>query len=162
LETPKARERLKRFCVGNGVDLGFGGDPIVPQSITIDIAPETKPNLLGDASDLYWFRNSSLDYVYSSHLLEDFEDTKFILKEWLRVIKPGGYLVLFCPDEKIYLKHCTRTGQAYNQDHKITEFGLEYIKNILNNGFFGGQFNIVYETELIDEYSFDLVLKKSL
>jgi hypothetical protein len=35
--------------------------------------------LSGDARCLHWFANGTLDYVYSSHLLEDFEDTKSII-----------------------------------------------------------------------------------
>jgi hypothetical protein len=36
-ETSKCRGRLKKFCVGYGVDIGYGGDPIPPSAITIDL-----------------------------------------------------------------------------------------------------------------------------
>lgn len=26
--------------------------------------------------------------------------------EWLRVLKVGGRLVIYCPDEQIYAEHC--------------------------------------------------------
>ncbi len=163
-ETSRCRERLKRFCVGYGLDIGYGGDPIVPGAITVDLPqPYTKVggaplNLGGDARDLYWFRDEVFDYVYSSHLLEDFEDTRSVVKEWLRVIKPGGYLILFCPDEQVYRRHCRKTGQAYNCAHKIDNFSLAYVKQILLECSRGAE--VVHETPLVDDYSFELVVRK--
>lgn len=136
-ETSKCRERLKHFCIGCGLDLGYGGDPILPTAITVDLPTpyaqvgNSPLHLKGDARNLYWFRDNVLDYVYSSHLLEDFENTYDVLKEWLRVIKPGGYLILYCPDEPTYKEHCRKTGQSYNYSHKIKNFGLECCKKIL-------------------------------
>src|SRR6516225_5766892 len=103
-ETSKCRGRLALFCTGYGVDLGFGGDPITETAIRVDLPqPYTHVGaygiqLGGTATSLFWFNDGVLDYVYSSHLLEDFEDTQGLLKEWLRVLKIGGRLVLFCPD----------------------------------------------------------------
>jgi len=56
----------------------------------------------GKAESLYWFRDGVLDFVYSSHLLEDYPDTEAVLREWLRVLKPLGNLIIFCPDEQVY------------------------------------------------------------
>ena len=162
-ETSLCRKRLKKYCIGNGVDLGYGGDPIVPEAITVDLprpyrnAGNAPLNIRGDAADLYWFKDAVLDYVYSAHLLEDFIDTKKILEEWLRVLKPGGYLVLYCPDEKKYREHCKKTGQEYNQNHKIENFSLEYVLRILKG--IGG-FEIVHSNPHCEKYSFELVIKK--
>jgi hypothetical protein len=87
-ETSKCRVRLAPYCTGCGVDLGPGGDPIIETAIRVDLpqpyshAGVLPPQLTGDATKLVWFRDACLDYVYSSHLLEDFEDTKPILIEW--------------------------------------------------------------------------------
>jgi uncharacterized protein (TIGR02246 family) len=166
-ETSKARPRLSKFCQGNGIDLGYGGDPIVPTVITMDLPRpyarlgDHPQNLAGDARDLYWFRNNILDYVYSSHLLEDFssKETAAVLREWLRVIKVGGVLVLYGPDEQAYRAHCKKTGQDYNPSHKIDDFGLRYVKRVLEQNF-QGTYSIVHEIELIDDYCFDLVVRK--
>lgn len=165
-ETKKCRERLAKFCIGNGLDLGYGGDPIVPSAITIDLekpyayigsAPQ---NLKGDATNLFWFKDECLDYIYSSHLLEDFprEQQKDVLREWLRVLKPGGKLIIFCPNEKVYREHCRNTGQVYNTNHSEIDFSLRFLKNILNE--LGIGYKIIHEIELIDTYSFDLVIEK--
>jgi len=166
-ETSKARPRLSKFCQGNGIDLGYGGDPIVPTVITMDLPmPYTKlgdhpQNLAGDARDLYWFKDNVLDYVYSSHLLEDFppQEMAAVLREWLRVIKVGGVLVLYGPDEQAYRAHCKKTGQDYNPSHKIDNFGLKYLKSVFEQNF-QGTYSIVHEIELIDDYCFDLVVRK--
>lgn len=46
--------------------------------------------------------DGSQDYVLSSHVLEHFRDPIGCLKEWMRVLKPGGYIFAIIP-------HCDRT-----------------------------------------------------
>ncbi len=122
-ETSKCRHRLGKYCIGNGVDVGFGGDPINDTAIRIDLpspyacAGHYGVQLGGDATSLYWFNDNVLDYVFSSHLLEDFDDVEAVCREWLRVLKPGGKLVIFCPDEKAYREHCLRLGHELNPHH---------------------------------------------
>jgi len=162
-ETSKCRERLGSFCVGNGLDLGFGGDPINISAIRMDFPSpyasvgKYPVQLGGKAENLYWFKDNVLDYIYSSHLLEDFFDTKAVLYEWLRVLKPEGKLIIFCPDEQIFRKHCKKTGQPYNTAHVHEFFSLDYVKNILKEI---GLTKIVYEQDKVDIYSWDLVCEK--
>ena len=166
-ETALCRKRLDCYCLGNGLDLGYGGDPIVPSAITVDLITQYSKvgnhprNLTGDATNLYWFKDNVLDYVYSSHLLEDFEEneTEKILSEWLRVLKYDGNLVLYCPVEKKYREHCQKTGQPYNQSHKIEKFSLEYVKDILKKI---GNVTIIHQIDLVNIYSFELVARKGV
>jgi predicted SAM-dependent methyltransferase len=56
-----------------------------------------------------------MDFAYSSHTLEHIEDYAAALKEWWRVVKQGGYLILYLPDEDEYPK----VGEdGANPDHK--------------------------------------------
>src|SRR4051812_3625456 len=88
-ETSKHRDVLAPFCVGYGVDVGFGGDPITEVAIRMDLpepyaaAGRAPVQLGGDARDLRWFRDGALDFVYSSHVLEDFDEheTAPVLRE---------------------------------------------------------------------------------
>lgn len=139
-ETAKARPRLSAFCKGSGLDIGFGGDAIVPWAITMDMErPYTqvgdKPqHLFGDCQSLP-FRDNTLDFIYSSHLIEDFHwpDILLILAEWIRTLKPKGKLILYQPDQRVYLDHCRRTGQGINQAHKEPDFSLSaFRKRILS------------------------------
>lgn len=163
-ETSKCRARLAPYCIGNGLDLGFGGDAITESAVRVDFAnPYSRTagqpvQLGGDCLNLEWFRDGSLDYVYSSHLLEDFKDTAAALREWLRVLKPGGLLILFCPDEQKYRTHCKKTGQYYNEYHKHEDFSLSKVKQILASL---GQRCVVHENPLVDAYSWELVIKKT-
>lgn len=161
------RERLAKWCTGNGADLGFGGAPISPTAICIDRAeghperavvpgPVPPTHFVGDVRDLP-FKDGTLDYVFSSHVLEDFEETADVLKEWARVIKVNGYIVLFLPDQPAYEKDCEKHGIMPNGAHKHRDFSLEFVKNKIPE-------NCVVVHELWpvpgNPYSFDLVIKK--
>ena len=162
-ETSKCRSRMAPYCTGYGVDLGFGGDPITLAAIRMDY-PSPYANvgdypvqLGGKAEDLFWFGDGVLDYVYSSHLLEDFIDTKAVLREWIRVLKKGGRLIIFCPDEQRFRKHCKETGQPYNPHHVHEFFSLASVKLSLAEL---GVTKILYQNENVDIYSWDLVCEK--
>jgi SAM-dependent methyltransferase len=43
------------------------------------------------------FEDGTWDYVLSSHVLEHFFDPIKALKEWYRVLKPGGYIFMIVP-----------------------------------------------------------------
>ncbi len=163
-ETSKCRPRLAPYCTGYGVDLGFGGDPITPQAIAVDLPqPYTQVGarpvqLGGDATQLTWFADGVLDFVYSSHLLEDFVAVGPVLAEWLRVLKPGGRLIIFCPDEQVFRRHCAATGQWYNEHHVHADFSLAFVKREL--AALGQPYRIVHEVPLVDLYSWELVIEK--
>lgn len=169
METDTARERLERFCRGTGLDVGFGGSAIVPTAICLDreegnggraVNPDSSPtHIVGEADNLRWFRDGVLDYVFSSHCLEDFWDIKKVLCEWLRVIKPGGYLVLFLPDEQVY--RSVTPDNIRNQAHKHENFGLDFVKKALFDlGY--GESDIAHQLWPVPNnyYSFDLVVQK--
>ncbi|CAM6031603.1 unnamed protein product, partial [Sphagnum compactum] len=63
------------------------------------------------------FADGCVDGVFSSHTLEHFtrEQTAPILEEWARVIKVGGYMVLYLPSANLYPK---MGENGANPDHK--------------------------------------------
>jgi SAM-dependent methyltransferase len=135
-ETATCREYLAHWCTGAGLDIGFGGAaPIVESAICIDrdgVGPHGawahwSAHLILDAFRPLPFEDSSLDYIYSSHCLEDAVDTSVVLKEWCRAIKVGGHLVLFLPDQPTYVHCCRIYGRLPNQDHKHPTFSLDYV-----------------------------------
>lgn len=162
-ETAKCRERLAKYCSGFGLDLGFGGDPVVPWAITFDLPRpyaregNSPQHLAGDARELWMFSNDVFDFIFSSHLLEDFEDTDSAIREWARVLKPGGNLVLYCPDEQAYRRHCQSTGQQYNEAHKLPYFGIDHVRRAISKT---GVLYVVHHADLIDDYSFEIVARK--
>jgi intein/homing endonuclease len=92
----------------------------------------------------------------SSHLLEDFPNTDDAVNEWLRVLKPGGKLILYMPNEQKYRKHCDATGQVYNLHHTIAEMSLDYMKEV----FFPKSVKIIDSIEEHADYSFFIVVEK--
>lgn len=166
-ETQTCREILAPYCFGNGLDLGFGGDPILPSSICIDRAEDhvgrskrenpAPTHIIGNIWELEWFRDGSLDYVFSSHALEDAEDTRAVLVEWMRVLRPGGYLVLFLPDQKTYEEDCRKRHYPPNKAHIHADFSLEFVKARLP-----ASSEVVFEQWPFpgNPYSFAVVAKK--
>lgn len=162
-ETSKCRESLGPFCQGNGIDIGFGGDPIVPHAICMDLPNsyakyQANPqHLHGDARDLSWFQSESMDFVYSSHVLEDFPDTKAVFAEWFRVLRPGGRMILFLPDEQVYRAHCYANNKPPNKHHVHDFFGEGYMKDIIKDF---PDARIIHYKFPVGIYSFEMVIEK--
>ena len=59
-------------------------------------------NIFADGAHLP-FKDNCMDYVLSSHVIEHFFDTIGAISEWLRVIRPGGYVFMIIPHkDRIY------------------------------------------------------------
>lgn len=115
LESSKARARRQReaffekYCRGKGIDIGYGGDLIVPECMGWDIEH-------GDAQTLEGIKDGQFDFVYSSHTLEHMADAEMSLKNWWRAVRPGGYLILYLPHRDLYERK-TRLPSRWNTSH---------------------------------------------
>lgn len=115
-ETSKARQRrlregfFEKYCGGKGLDIGYGGDLITPNSVGWDCEH-------GNAQYLKGLADSTYDFVYSSHTLEHMTEVDIALKNWWRVLKRGGYLILYLPHRDLYEKK-TSLPSFWNADHK--------------------------------------------
>lgn len=116
-ETTKAQRRRvrdadtwARILRGAGIDVGSGTDPL-PGARPWDVQD-------GDGARLATVPDDSLDYVHSSHALEHMSDPATALKNWIRVVRPGGHVVVVVPDEDMYEQG--RWPSVFNSDHKWT------------------------------------------
>jgi predicted SAM-dependent methyltransferase len=100
-ETDNCRDRLAKYCEGQGLDIGCGVTKIKPEAIGIDLY-HPNADMKEDARDLGFYPEGHFDYVYSSHLLEELQNTEETLKGWLRIIKLGGKIVLYQADRDFY------------------------------------------------------------
>lgn len=94
---------VRRYCRGRGCEIGPGVNPQTSRATTIYVDRFTHYNqtpidtdVVADAAALP-FGSKTLDYVFSSHVLEHCPDTIRVLNEWSRVLRPGGVLVLRLP-----------------------------------------------------------------
>ncbi len=166
-ETAACRELLAPYCSEPiGLDVGYGGSKIVPHAWAFDMPnPYTKvgddrQQLRGDARTFPFIADGALDWIYSSHLLEDFSYRELILvvSEWRRVLKPGGLMVTNCPDQQKFLAHCATTGQGLNMAHLEQDFSLKtFTENVLAHT---GPWKDVYIHESFGAYSWLLVIEK--
>ena len=61
---------------------------------------KTGKQFIAEATDLHEIADDQYDFLLSSHSLEHTANPIKALKEWIRVIKPGGKLVLILPDKR--------------------------------------------------------------
>lgn len=120
------RAILRRYCsTGRGIEIGPGANPQTDPRRTLYIdrlqTYRGKPihlDIVADATSLP-LPNAAFDYLFSSHVLEHCPDTLAVLKEWLRILRPGGRIVLRLPhrDRTFDQKRPLTTLQHHIQDH---------------------------------------------
>lgn len=70
------------------------------RELRLDIDPKVDPDIVASMTDMAPVPDGSVDAVWSSHNLEhlDPHEAPVALREFLRVLKPGGMLLLTVPD----------------------------------------------------------------
>jgi len=116
---------VNQYCKGRGIEIGPGGAPYAPKALMVDRYRDHHGRAIpldvnADATALP-IRSTSTDYLLSAHCLEHIPDTLAALTEWMRVLRPGGHLVLILP-------HVDRTFDRGRPlatlDHHLTERGI--------------------------------------
>lgn len=109
---------FQRAFEGYGLDIGAGPDPLHPQmgfTRMLDCEPFDVQH--GDANKIdELLQHESYDFVHASQCLEHMHDPVNALYRWLRLVKPGGYMVFSVPDWELY-EGC-RWPSLHNHDHK--------------------------------------------
>lgn len=160
-EAAKIRYRAMPYALGFGLDVACGPWKVFRNAIGLDgnnyaTQDGRGPSLVTDCRSLPFFGTEAFDYVFSSHFLEHVEHPEAALREWWRVVKVGGYLILYLPHRDLY----PRMGQpGANPDHKhdfAPEDIVKYMRRVA-----GGW--TLLENEVCDqdyEYSFFQVYRK--
>lgn len=105
-----------KYMYGNGLDIGFNGYEKNVVSILAGAIGIDKDYPGYDGTHLP-FPDNSQQFVYSSHCLEHISNYREVIREWLRVTKPGGYIVTVVPHRDLYEKKLTLPS-IWNEDHK--------------------------------------------
>jgi len=79
------------------------GDKILAGYVNVDVVESRagqRPDVVCDLHDLAPFADASVDEVLAVHVVEHFWrwEVAGVLREWVRVLKPGAPLVLECPN----------------------------------------------------------------
>ncbi len=109
-----------RYFVGVGLDIGGKPDPLMLyRGLFAQMGRvQTWDWEDGDAQFLSGVDDGAFDFVHSSHCLEHLVDPREGLRNWLRVVKPGGHLIITVPDEDLYEQG--KFPSTFNRDHKWT------------------------------------------
>lgn len=107
-----------RYFIGDGIDIGCGQDNLGNLRHVFRGIREVRPWDLpdGDAQYLNGIDDDTYDFVVSSHCLEHMVDPHEALRNWIRVCKQYGHLVITIPEEEMY-EH-GHWPSKYNDDHK--------------------------------------------
>jgi SAM-dependent methyltransferase len=115
----------RRYLEGNGIEIGAFTWPLrVPPGVVVryvdqldreallraygsriagmGLDPASVPNtdVVDEAERLSKFPNESVDFVIANHVLEHIEDPITALHSFLRVVRPGGVLLVVLPDPR--------------------------------------------------------------
>jgi ADP-heptose:LPS heptosyltransferase/predicted SAM-dependent methyltransferase len=163
-ESDKIRFEVLPYLSRGGLDIGCGPKKVWPHMVGIDSGLDTelfgvamKPDMMVKSAErLAIFADNAIENVFSSHLLEHIANWQGALREWWRIVKPGGHLVLYLPHANLY-PNCGQPGA--NPDHKQDFLPDELVD------FFTLDFPnwTLLENQTRDggnEYSFLLVLRK--
>ena len=104
-ESPSAIPRKTILHVGPGHRSNGAALPMALLSgewreVRLDIDPANEPDIVGSMLDMAAVSDASIDAIYSAHNIEHVfaHEVPIVLAEFLRVLKPQGFLVVTCPD----------------------------------------------------------------
>jgi SAM-dependent methyltransferase len=111
---------VRNYFRGRGVDIGGAPDPLHIYAEFFPLMESVRTWDLddGDAQFMAGVADNTFDFVFSSHCLEHLNDPLEGLQNWLRVTKPGGYVIFALPEEDIYEQGVFPS--TFNRDHKNT------------------------------------------
>lgn len=121
-ETQKHHQRridsgfYDKYMQGVGLDIGWRGsdkttEPVLPTSIGIDT------DYPGYDGKKLPFPDQSQDYIFNSHCLEHIDDYKAVIRDWFRVLKTNGHLIIIVPHQYLYERKLSKPS-IWNRGHK--------------------------------------------
>jgi len=122
----KNQEEMKRLNIGCGKDVREGW-------INLDMHSHYGADVIFDLNKIFGgekipFQDNSIDYIYCSHVIEDFIDAMPILNEFIRICKIGGKIEIRTPSE---------TNIWSGNPYHIKPYSLRMFKNMIKRSNYG-------------------------
>lgn len=119
-EVRKAKQRrlaegwFEKYCPNHmsGIDIGCGNDPVNETFRKWDMVFGD-----GDATFMEGVSDNMFCTVHASHVLEHLHDPVEGIKNWFRILRPGGHLIIAVPHRDLYEKK-KELPSRWNFDHK--------------------------------------------
>lgn len=106
-----------QYLAGKILDVGAGPDKIpLPNVTSFDM---DGGDVQGDANKLSeYFEPEEFDVIHASQVCEHLIDPTAVIWDWLKVVKPGGTIIVTVPDMVTY--EGLKWPSPWNGDHKHT------------------------------------------
>lgn len=131
--------------------LHIGGKAFHANWEIFNAIPGTHVDHVGNAKDLSCFSDETFVEIYASHVLEHFDyvnELNIVLKEWYRVLRPGGKLYISVPDmdklaglflmkdklspqERFHVMRMIFGGHTDKYDYHMVGFNQEFLASFL-------------------------------
>lgn len=140
------------YTQGFGLSVGSGNRTLNPHDITLDNYCEAD---IKAETDRIPEPDNKFDYVYASHVLEHCVDVIKTIKEWVRVVKVGGHVVIISPD----CRYIPNKSNPYSDSQHKYDWQYEDIREICK--LISGCQQVNKNVEACPNYSFLIVLRKT-
>lgn len=97
--------------------------------------------------------SDSVDFVLSSHVVEHLDDPLSAFREWKRIVRPGGYIVMIVPHPQVIgatslttvedIRDVYKTDPEHDTSHKWA-FSLDSLREIIDH-FNSGRWGLGWE-----------------
>jgi predicted SAM-dependent methyltransferase len=157
--------------------LHIGGKQSNPDWEILNAVAGPAVDHLGNAKDLSRFEDNIFLELYASHVLEHFDyanELSVVLKEWFRVLKPGGRVFISVPDldvlaqlilkrdeldinQRFHVMRMMFGGQIDEYDYHKVGLNLDFLGSLLHKTGFTGiqkvdEFGIFNDTSSYKHY----------
>jgi SAM-dependent methyltransferase len=143
---------VEPYIVGDVVyDLGCSRNKTIDRAIGVDIEPVT--DIQASIDNLPMIATESVDTIISRHSIEHLSDCENALREWRRILKAGGRMILVVPDDEAIntLDPILSNGQhkqAFTRDSLVKL--IESIPGLV----------VTTSTDVVKDWSFGLIVEK--
>lgn len=151
------------YVTGRCLEVGCGHRKTADDVVGVDLVPGGRPGSVGNVAgrvsqadvaahgEALPFSDLSFDSLIARHNLEHYVDTVEVLREWCRVLRPGGTLAVIVPDEEAYLGRTLELDPTHY--HAFTQRSLSRLVELVG-------FARVTTQPVVAGWSFLLVARK--